>query len=67
MQFCFYSLAIALANENLDQLLRVPVAGMLVVMFGTGATCGALMDHAGPRALYQFALTVSVIGRCLSE
>ncbi|MOA28690.1 Major Facilitator Superfamily protein [compost metagenome] len=65
MQFCFYPLGVAHANENLEQELRISVAGMLIVMFGIGATigplvAGALMDYVGPRALYQFGIAVTV-------
>ncbi|WP_281686486.1 MFS transporter [Pseudomonas citronellolis] len=66
LQFCFYPLGVAHANENLEQELRVSVAGMLVVMFGIGATigplvAGALMDCMGTQALYQFGIAVTII------
>ncbi|MCY1330086.1 putative MFS-type transporter YcaD [compost metagenome] len=65
LQFCFYPLGVAHANENLEQELRISVAGMLIVMFGIGATigplvAGALMDYVGPQALYQFGIAVTV-------
>lgn len=65
LQFCFYPLSVAHANESLEQELRVSVAGMLVVMFSLGAAigplvAGALMDYVGPQTLYQFGIAVTV-------
>jgi MFS family permease len=65
LQFCFYPLSVAHANEDLEQELRVSVAGMLIVMFSLGAAigpliAGALMDYVGPQTLYQFSIAVTV-------
>lgn len=59
LQFCMYPLGAALANERIEPYLRVPLAGMLLTVFGIGSclgplAAGALMTRAGPSSLYFF-------------
>jgi MFS family permease len=59
LQFCLYPLGAALANEGIDASMRVPLAGMLLTVFGIGSclgplVAGALMTWAGAPSLYCF-------------
>lgn len=59
LQFCLYPLGAALANEGIDPVRRVPLAGLLLTVFGLGSclgplVAGALMTWAGPAGLYGF-------------
>lgn len=52
LQFTFYPLAVALANEHVPQSLRVGLSGILLLAFSIGATlgpifAGKLMDTGG--------------------
>lgn len=52
LQFTFYPLAVALANEHVSQALRVGLSGVLLLSFSIGATigpilAGRLMDQSG--------------------
>lgn len=52
LQFTFYPLAVALANEHVPQSLRVGLSGVLLLAFSIGATvgpilAGRLMDVGG--------------------
>ena len=59
LQFCLYPLGAALANDQTEAPLRVPLAGLLLATFGVG-TCigpllaGALMEQFGASSLYGF-------------
>ncbi|MFV2925975.1 MFS transporter, partial [Pseudomonas alloputida] len=49
--------------------LRVSLAGVLLMTFGIGATigplvAGAMMEHAGPQALYLFGIGVTAMVVC---
>lgn len=59
LQFCLYPLGAGLANERIDAGMRVPLAGMLLTVFGVGScvgplVAGAWMSWAGPSSLYRF-------------
>ncbi len=59
LQFCLYPLGAALANDNIEPGLRVPLAGVLLTTFGIGSCigpllAGALMEQLGASSLYYF-------------
>lgn len=59
LQFCLYPLGAALANEDIQPGLRVPLAGVLLTIFGIGSCigpllAGALMEQLGASSLYYF-------------
>ncbi|WP_338759855.1 MFS transporter [Massilia sp. METH4] len=59
LQFCMYPLGAGLANERIAPHLRVPLAGLLLTVFGVGSClgpllAGALMSLAGAPSLYCF-------------
>ncbi|MNZ24061.1 putative MFS-type transporter YcaD [compost metagenome] len=67
LQFCLYPLGAALANDQTEAPLRVPLAGLLLATFGVG-TCigpllaGALMEQFGASSLYGlFAACAAVL------
>ena len=69
LQFCLYPLGVAHANDNLEPELRVSLAGVLLMTFGIGATvgplvAGAMMEHAGPQAMYVFCIGVTAMIAC---
>jgi MFS family permease len=59
LQFCLYPLGAALANEGIRPEMRVPLAGVLLSVFGIGSClgpliAGALMTRVAPSSLYYF-------------
>jgi predicted MFS family arabinose efflux permease len=65
LQFCLYPLGAGLANESIRPDLRVPLAGMLLTVFGIGSClgpliAGALMTRAGASSLYYFSAACAV-------
>jgi MFS family permease len=59
LAFTLYPLAVALANEHVEQEERVMLSAMLLVTFGLGASVGpilgaTLMQIWGPQMLYVF-------------
>lgn len=59
LQFCLYPLGSGLANERIAPEMRVPLAGMLLTVFGIGScigplVAGALMGRFGAGSLYYF-------------
>ncbi len=59
LAFTLYPLAVALANDHVEQEHRVLLSAMLLVTFGLGASVGPLlgstvMNFWGPHALYLF-------------
>lgn len=59
LAFTLYPLAVALANEHVEQEERVMLSAMLLVTFGLGASLGpilgaVLMQAWGPTMLYVF-------------
>ena len=66
MAFTLYPLAVALANDHVDQERRVQLAATLLVTFGVGASTGpllgsVLMQVGGPGMLYVFMACSSLI------
>ena len=66
MAFTLYPLAVALANDHVDQERRVQLAATLLMTFGLGASAGplfgaALMELAGPGMLYVFMACSSLL------
>ncbi|WP_434155501.1 MFS transporter [Pseudomonas sp. JZ134] len=72
-QFCLYPLGVALANDNVEPEMRIPLAGLLLGTFGIGACmgpliAGGLMSYYGPPSLYYFlascaAILVLIVGQ----
>lgn len=59
LQFCLYPLGAGLANERVEPESRVPLAGVLLTIFGIGSgigplLAGALMEQFGVSSLYYF-------------
>ena len=73
LQFCLYPLGAALANERIEPVMRVPLAGMLLTVFGIGSclgplVAGALMTWAGASSLYLFfAACAAVLALCMGQ
>lgn len=66
MAFTLYPLAVALANDHVDQERRVQLAATLLMTFGLGASAGpvlgaVLMELAGPGMLYVFMACSSLL------
>lgn len=62
-QFCLYPLGAALANDNIESELRVPLAGMLLLTFGAGACLGPLIA-GGVMELYGAPWLYAYLGGC---
>src|SRR5690554_2228809 len=66
LAFTLYPLAVALANDHVDQERRVQLAATLLVTFGVGASTGpllgsVLMQLGGPGMLYVFMVCCSLL------
>lgn len=66
LAFTLYPLAVALANDHVEQEERVLLSAMLLVTFGLGASVGpilgsVLMNVWGPGMLYVFMAVSSLI------
>lgn len=66
MAFTLYPLAVALANDHVDQQRRVQLAATLLMTFGLGASTGpllgsVLMQVGGPGMLYVFMACSSLL------
>lgn len=66
LAFTLYPLAVALANDHVEQEERVPLSAMLLVTFGLGASFGPLlgslvMKQWGIEMLYVFMACCSMI------
>lgn len=66
LAFTLYPLAVALANDHVDQERRVQLAATLLVIFGVGASTGpllgsVLMQLGGPGMLYVFMACCSLL------
>ncbi|WP_051396075.1 MFS transporter [Ignatzschineria larvae DSM 13226] len=64
LQFTFYPLAVAIANDNIDEDKRVSLSAILLMLFGIGAATGPLisgylMEYFGAKGLYIFTLGVA--------
>lgn len=66
LAFTLYPLAVALANDHVEQEQRVLLSAMLLVTFGLGAAAGpllgsVLMKFGGPAMLYVFMACSSLL------
>ncbi|NOL49985.1 MFS transporter [Pelistega europaea] len=66
LQFTFYPLAVALANEHVSQSLRVGLSGVLLLAFSIGATlgpiiAGRLMDIGGAEMYIVYVATCALV------
>lgn len=66
LQFTFYPLAVALANEHVPAPLRVGLSGVLLLAFSIGATlgpivAGILMDNGGADMYIIYVMVCSLI------
>ncbi|MCG6538690.1 MFS transporter [Pseudomonas sp. KSR10] len=62
-QFCLYPLGAALANDNIESELRVPLAGMVLLTFGAGACLGPLIA-GGVMHLYGSSWLYAYLAVC---
>lgn len=66
LAFTLYPLAVALANDHVEQEERVPLSAMLLLTFGVGASIGpvaasVLMGQWGPGMLYVFMACCTLV------
>lgn len=64
LQFTLYPLAVAIANDNIDEDKRVSLSAILLMLFGVGAAIGPLisgyfMEYFGARGLYLFTMLIA--------
>ncbi|MGV2465320.1 UNVERIFIED_CONTAM: MFS transporter, partial [Pseudomonas aeruginosa] len=64
--FTLYPLAVALANDHVEQPRRVALSAMLLTTYGVGAcigplVAGALMRHFGPGLFYMLVSGYAVL------
>ena len=66
LQFTFYPLSVALANEHVSQAMRVGLSGALLLAFSVGATlgpivAGRLMDYGGANMYIVYVMGCAIV------